>query len=400
MSGRTRAWLFVFALLGLGASAAAAYTHYRLLTQPGYLSVCDINDTLSCSQVYLSRYGAVAGVPVALLGLIWFSMLTLLVAAAGRGSGSFGRNAGAYLFTLSLVGLAFSAYLAAVSLLVLKTVCLFCVTTYVAVVGVFAVSLAARGRLGALPRRAAADLRLLLRSPRGLTTAVVWLSVAAAAVVWFPREPVTTAALAAEPAPVTGAQQSEFERWYDSLPHTNLPVPADGAKVLIVKFSDFTCPACAATHFQYRDVLARWDVTAPGAVRVVQMDFPLNPECNAVVRRVVHPLGCEAAVAVRLAEARGKRDEMADWLYANQPTLTPASIREAVRRIAGIDDFDPHDPSAIAAIRTDAALGALNGVNSTPTFFINGTMIVTPLSPQFFDQAIAIALRRATKPLE
>ena len=391
MSARARAWLVAFAVLGLASSAAAAYTHYRLLTQPGYLGVCDMNATVSCSQVYLSRFGAIAGVPVALLGLIWFSMIALLVLAAGHGPAAFQRNAGGYFFALSIVGLAFSAYLAGVSLLVLRAVCLFCLATYVAVVGLFVVSLAERDGLGALPRRAAGDSGALLRNPRGLTTTALWLAVAAAAVVWFPREPVATAAqAAAAPAPVTGAQQSEFERWYDTLPRTNLPVPSNGATVVIVKFTDYTCPACAATHFQYRDVLAKWDVTNPGAVRVVDMDFPLDPDCNAAVPRPFHPLGCEAAVAVRLAAARGKREEMKDWLYANYSTITAASIREAAQRIAGITNFNPLDPTAVAAIKTDAALGALNNVHSTPTYFINGTMIIEPLTPPFFDQVIAI----------
>ena len=50
-----------FALLGLGSSAAASYVHYRLLSDPSYLSFCDVSALVNCSQVYSSPYGALAG---------------------------------------------------------------------------------------------------------------------------------------------------------------------------------------------------------------------------------------------------------------------------------------------------------------------------------------------------
>ena len=41
----------LFALLGLGASAAAGYVHYRVLADPTYLSFCDVSATFSCSRM-------------------------------------------------------------------------------------------------------------------------------------------------------------------------------------------------------------------------------------------------------------------------------------------------------------------------------------------------------------
>jgi hypothetical protein len=58
------------ALVGLGASAAAAYTHYHLLYDPAYRSFCDVSETISCTQVYLSRFSTVRGIPVALFGAV------------------------------------------------------------------------------------------------------------------------------------------------------------------------------------------------------------------------------------------------------------------------------------------------------------------------------------------
>ena len=57
--------ILVLALAGLVVSVMASYVHYQLLTDASYTSFCDVGDTMSCTQAYLSRYGSVAGVPVA-----------------------------------------------------------------------------------------------------------------------------------------------------------------------------------------------------------------------------------------------------------------------------------------------------------------------------------------------
>ena len=71
----------VFAAAGLVVSLVAAYTHYRMLADVGYVSFCDVSATVSCTQVYSSRFGTFAGIPVAVFGAIWFAFATLLAIA-------------------------------------------------------------------------------------------------------------------------------------------------------------------------------------------------------------------------------------------------------------------------------------------------------------------------------
>jgi uncharacterized membrane protein/protein-disulfide isomerase len=411
LSRRARTWLLVCALLGLAVSTSATYVHYRLLHEPGYTSFCDIDTTVSCSQVYLSRYGAVGGVPVALLGALWFLVALVLVAGAARGSAAFRENVAGYLFVLSTLALAVVLYLAYASFVVLRTACILCLATYAAVIGIFLVSGAATTiPMRTLPRRLVGDLRALASSRVALAVSILLLAGAASAIAFFPRGPAAqpAAAAAAPAAPAAppaaagadraaapaGSQASEFERWYWAQPRVNLPVPNGGAKVLIVKFNDYQCPACGQSYDWYKPILAKYEATHPGQVRFVSLDFPLHPACNAAVTRVVHIAACEAAVAVRLARERGKAQAMEEWLYANQ-TATPEMVRAAARDVAGVTDFDARYAALLQAVKTDAALGGLNNVRSTPTFFINGTMIVGALPPQYFDQAIALELARA-----
>ena len=65
MKAYVRPAIVLLALVALGASIAALYVHYRLLTSPGYSSFCDISATVSCQQVLESAYGRVFGIPVA-----------------------------------------------------------------------------------------------------------------------------------------------------------------------------------------------------------------------------------------------------------------------------------------------------------------------------------------------
>jgi protein-disulfide isomerase len=214
---------------------------------------------------------------------------------------------------------------------------------------------------------------------------------------WFRRAEAQPIAVAEQQtAPVaTAAERSEFDRWWETQARVSLPVSADGAKVLVVKFNDYQCPACGQTYFAYERVLAKYEANHPGAVRFVALDYPLDPECNTEAPNGAHTAACEAAVAVRLAREVGQAPRMERWLFTNQASLTPERIRTALQEIAGVRDFDRRYSNVLNQVKADIALGASLGVDGTPTFVINGVQVKGGLSPQFFDAAIAHELKRA-----
>src|SRR5687768_996569 len=79
-------WLVVAALVGLGFATASAWVHYNILSDPLYSSVCDVSATFSCTEAYTSRFGSVAGVPVALIGVVYFAFVLVLVAMCQKSS--------------------------------------------------------------------------------------------------------------------------------------------------------------------------------------------------------------------------------------------------------------------------------------------------------------------------
>ncbi len=404
MSPLVRRAMLILALVGFASAATSTYVHYQLSSDPGYTSFCDISERVSCTQVYLSRFGSVRGIPVALLGAFWFGVVCLLTMAAGRGSDALAENVGGYLLVLSTIGLATVLFLGYASFMVLGAVCLLCVVVYAAVVGIFLLS----GAVGSvpwlsIPRRAVADLGRLVRTPSALAVAVLYLGATAAAVAVFPSDAAGPAALTATTpgdggggAAETADATSEIERFWDAQPRVELSVPYDGAQVLVVKFNDYQCPSCAATHLAYEPIFARFESSHPGAVRYVSLDYPLDPECNEQTPRGMHAGACEAAVAVRLARRDGRDESMTRWLYENQESLSRDSVRDALERIAGMSDFDALYEVTLEGVKEDIALGGLIAIEATPTFVVNGVMIKGGLQPQYFEAAIALELERAT----
>lgn len=396
MTPTSRRLLVAFALLGLGAASYSSYVHHQLLTVPGYASICDIGSTMNCSQAYLSPYGSLWGIPVALGGVIFFALVLILAGFVGRKASAARDNAPAYIFALSTVGLAFVLYLGWASYFVLKTFCILCAITYVSVIAIFIVSGGAVSfPMTNLPRRAVRDIRTLATSPLALVMVLLFAGAVATAVTRFPSEPTMSlppATLGQDPFPkLTDEQRAELERWWAVQPVNPIPVPNDGAKVLVVKFSDFQCPACRQAHESYRAVFAKY---APSQVKFVMKHYPLEGECNSAVPQGNHFASCEAAAAMIMARSNGQADRMKDWLFANQASLTPAFVKQGAKDIAGIADFDKRYPSALQEVKTDAGLGTLLKVGATPTFFINGRLVPN-IPAQYFAGLIEMELKKA-----
>ncbi len=397
MSPRTRKLLLAFALAGLVASGASSYVHYKLLTQPDYSSACDINASWSCTQAYLSSYGSFAGVPVAIGGMAFFVLVLLLAGFGGSVKSRIRETAPGYIFALSTIALAFVLYLAWASFFVLHVRCVLCLTTYAAVIAIFIVSGGAvTFPMTTLPRRAVGDLRTLMTSPSGLALAILFLAAFASLAVAFPREKTGEAAAPAVPQEIpklTDQQRDELAKWWAVQPREELPVPDDGAKVQIVVFSDYMCPACRQAHDTLKPVMAKFEGQP---VRHVLKHFPLEGECNPNTPNGNHFASCEAAAAVIMARATGNAQKLDDWIFANQATLSPAAVKKAALDIGGVKDFDAQYQRVLQEVRTDASLGGLMKVNSTPTLFLNKRRLPGNIPPQYWVGLIELELNSKT----
>lgn len=398
MTPKARMWILALAVAGLGLATASAWVHYKLLTDASYVSPCDVSARLSCSTVYMSRFGSIAGVPVALGGVIWFGLVALIAGFAKPGKQ--GAAAGGYIFALSTIGLAVILYLGYASFFILKTGCLLCIGTYVAVAGIFVIA----GATGAvsmtrLPLQLLSDLRGMVARPASMLAALLFVVGTASLVAFFPKDGVPKPAPQAPPGVVATDVKEKFEAAWNALPKVDLGIAPAGAKVVIVKFNDYECGACRSTHDWYKPVLEKFEKAQAGSVRLVTKDWPWDTSCNFNAGRTIpgHEAACFAAAAARMAKDGGKFAEMETWLYGNQNT-TQQAVRDAAKTILGITDFDRQYTQKLQDIRLDVADGGALKIGSTPTYFINGVRIPSEqglLPAEYFELAVQIEMKKA-----
>lgn len=125
-------------------------------------------------------------------------------------------------------------------------------------------------------------------------------------------------------------------------------------------------------------------------MRLVFKDFPLNRHAQA------RP----AAEAARCAGAQGGYWAYHDRLFAEQPRFAREQlIRYAVDlgldRKKFVSCLDAR--TYAAAVEADVGQARALGVNSTPTFIINGVKVEGSRPPEVFREVIDDALRRRAR---
>jgi protein-disulfide isomerase len=200
---------------------------------------------------------------------------------------------------------------------------------------------------------------------RELLTATAVAALAGAAVTGILLPRFTATARADEPTPTDLAVQG---------PAGDVVLGSDKAPVTIIEYASMTCPHCA--HFEattFPELKKRYIDT--GKVRYTLREFPLDSL---------------AAAGFMLARCAGhdKYMPIVETLFAKQPDWVVKEPVEPLKSIAKQFGFTEESFNQclanqkvlddIQAVRDRAAQKL--GVNSTPTFFINGKRLVGDLS--------------------
>jgi len=140
--------------------------------------------------------------------------------------------------------------------------------------------------------------------------------------------------------------------------------------VMLIEYSDFQCPACAA----YVPLLESVGQRYGQRVAFVYRHFPL---------RRLHQNSALAAQAAEAADRQGKFFEMHDVLFAKQSSWsTQENVRETFAAYAqelnlDLDRFraDLESSATETVVREQEKSGQTYGVSGTPSFFLNGKKI-------------------------
>ena len=146
------------------------------------------------------------------------------------------------------------------------------------------------------------------------------------------------------------------------------------APVVVVEYSDYQCPHCAAAEKPLKDLVA----ALSGKVRLCSKYFPLPG----------HRRAQQAAGAAEYAFHHKKFWEMNELIFAHQDTdeLDDAHLKEYAKQL-GLDGTDML--KQIYAGKLDLVIekhkqqGMAAGVRATPTLYFNGRQFLLPLKPEF-----------------
>lgn len=161
------------------------------------------------------------------------------------------------------------------------------------------------------------------------------------------------------------------------------------AKVELVEYSDFQCPACGQFYPYVKELMEQYG----DQIRLEYRHFPLI---------TVHPFAVPAARAAEAASQQGKFWEMHDKLFENQSTWSnsknPNSLFVQYAEEIGLDTgtFKKHLNSSMIADAVDKSFeeARSRGFSGTPTFLLNGEVMKFTTFQEFkaaIDKAVAEA---------
>ncbi|WP_336648339.1 DsbA family protein [Microbacterium sp. MMO-10] len=169
-------------------------------------------------------------------------------------------------------------------------------------------------------------------------------------------------------------------------PNSHVLDAGEKGAVTVVEFLDFECEACGAFYPLVEDARKQY----AGKIRYVVRYFPLPGHVNSV----------NAAVAAEAAGQQGQFEQMYRRLFETQQQWAEAkeSRPEVFRTLAaelGLDmtayDRAIADRKTVDRVMQDVKEGTQLGVNSTPTFYIDGKRVVLQQRDdleRFIEQAV------------
>lgn len=307
-----------------------------------------------CDVVRANRWAHFFGLPTPLYGVLFYAGMAALIIIRTVKPTLHSR----WMYRLTMlgatVGLIFSAFLTGVEALEIGAYCTWCLASAVISTFIFIVS------WGDRPKHLEADqgakeFRIQFYSLLGFiivgSVALFFLLGAKTG----GTKPVIQQ-IAPSPEAATAAQKVLYP--------SDLEYQGSAtATVTIVEFVDFECPACRAFYPEFQKVQKQLGSRLRYAYRM----FPLP----------IHEHSFDAALAAECAKKQGMFYPYASLLMEEEGLDRNALVRRAAELRLNMDEYMAclNGTEGKDAVRKDLEDGGTLGVNSTPTIFVNDTMI-------------------------
>lgn len=403
--------LIIALLAGAGAAVAGllTYSHYN----PGVTQqfvVCGGGIFAGdCDALNRWAFATIFRVPLAGYGLFMFVMVMATALSAFYAGGAYANSGMTIILCLSILILITDICLAGV-MLVLKTVCTLCLTTYaINLLVLLTAWLWYKHKRNQTQFSLRESLRALL--PRGTDSsekrASAVLYVMLAFMVFFSVFATAQYLQARNVAMRTDKEMARHtvEAFFQQqpeklvLPPSSLMIGNDRAQVKIVAFTDFLCTACATFYQREKDLIAKYG----DKISVAYYNYPLDTACNSGVPRTEYP---DACVAAKAALAAANLKVFPDYLqkhYARYKEFHGQyNLGKALEAANGLADgarFKQElDADAVKqTLQRDIELGKNLKIDRTPTIFINGRRMAGVPSREIMEMVVERELKTVAK---
>jgi protein-disulfide isomerase/uncharacterized membrane protein len=376
----SKKWLVVLAVLataGILVSVDLAFLHWQVHNIAGHESFCAISEGVNCDTVAMSPASVVLRLPVALWAVLFYLLALVLSLWGLMGEKeAFPRG---LLFTLFSLSLSATVYLALVSHLLIKSLCILCLTLYLINIlsalfawlalkdlvcgrkiwllllflmpaigaGIFMAAFfgvpgtgavfaggvilllgatvwmvfgAGTENLRSLGRIIFSDLRFLF-TPVWRGVALMVLAAALLGVLWafYPKLYRDQGAAFASEGNLVDGVTDDGHPWIGS----------KNPLVTVFEYSDYECPFCREAHQLIRTLVREnqdW-------LRLVHVHAPLDMACNPMIRRPFHRHACDCARAAICAQQAGFFWKMNDALFARRCNLDQRGLVELAAQL-------------------------------------------------------------------
>jgi protein-disulfide isomerase/rhodanese-related sulfurtransferase/uncharacterized membrane protein len=356
--------LMALSLIGLFDSVYLLWEY----TSPAHPMVCMGG---GCDAVRASAYSHIVGLPVPIFGIFMYGFLVLLLFLYPLLPTSIARLTQHGVMLISGAAFVFSIYLTGLEAFVIHSWCVWCVLSALLVTGIFILSLMERSH----QPKPLEPAQALAAVQRNFALILFGFVLGVPAFVFLTKH--------GSMAPAKPPSQKTVET-HMLRPETHL-YGNPNAKVTIVEFGDFKCPACRQAEASAKKVREKFG----NEIRFAFREFPLVG---------VHAESEKAAEAAECAGQQGKFWQAVDMFYEHQDDLS----LPALNRYAGEMGLDSQKFVACLQkgtmakrVARDLTDGQALGVHATPTFFIDGRVIVGPIAYDQFAQLVENELKLA-----
>jgi len=366
----------LLALVGLAVAAYSTFHHMELLRSGQTDFACNINARFSCDAVANSKYSIVFGIPLGVWGLGYFLGVALML-GLGLLKEENRRDALHAYAVLAVVGFVVSLVLGVISWVDVGAFCLSCMGIYAVCLGQL-LNFAFNRKVIPWPLRAKTTFNGATVAALGVAIAVIGYNFLKSS---QPPATLPTADITDQQGKEPGMQllPKAAEIKIDRSDYSGLGQDyrkgSDNAKVTVVEFADFECPACK----QGSQVMSEVYQEFGDRILVVFKNYPLDKRCNAGMQGSMHKYACDAAVMGRCAGQYGKFWEYHDMAFANQASLNAEAPAKWARSL-GLTDAQIAEclksDAHMAKVKDDALQGGNANVDATPTVFLNGRKYV------------------------